>query len=112
MQGIVASRILGVSATPSRLGFQYAQRGLATVTNRSYGGLSDQDRIFQNLYGHHDFGLKGAMVRLLGNQDADTRHAVIGTVLVTLLTRVMSLLSTRSRPRVFVAAVVPAFRQA
>ncbi|KAJ2558358.1 NADH dehydrogenase [ubiquinone] flavoprotein 1, mitochondrial [Coemansia sp. RSA 1933] len=30
---------------------------------RKYGGLKDQDRIFTNLYGQHDFGLKGAMKR-------------------------------------------------
>jgi NADH dehydrogenase (ubiquinone) flavoprotein 1 len=26
-----------------------------------YGGLKDQDRIFQNLYGHHGADLKSAM---------------------------------------------------
>ncbi|KDN49598.1 NADH-ubiquinone oxidoreductase [Tilletiaria anomala UBC 951] len=41
-------------------------RGLATVTDapkRAYGGLRDQDRIFQNAYMRHDFGLKGAKAR-------------------------------------------------
>ena len=28
---------------------------------RTYGGLKDQDRIFQNLYGHHGADLKSAM---------------------------------------------------
>lgn len=28
---------------------------------RTYGGLRDQDRIFQNLYGHHGADLKSAM---------------------------------------------------
>lgn len=28
---------------------------------RKYGGLKDQDRIFQNLYGHHGADLKSAM---------------------------------------------------
>jgi hypothetical protein len=28
---------------------------------RVYGGLKDQDRIFQNLYGHHGADLKSAM---------------------------------------------------
>ena len=40
------------------------QRSLATVTDapkRTYGGLKDQDRIFQNLYGHHGADLKSAM---------------------------------------------------
>ncbi|KAI9296791.1 NADH-ubiquinone oxidoreductase [Neoconidiobolus thromboides FSU 785] len=38
-------------------------RGLASVVNRSHGGLKDSDRIFTNLYGYHDFQLKGAMKR-------------------------------------------------
>eukprot|EP00730_Choanoeca_flexa_P006321 TRINITY_DN12134_c0_g1_i1.p1 TRINITY_DN12134_c0_g1~~TRINITY_DN12134_c0_g1_i1.p1 ORF type:complete len:493 (+),score=104.81 TRINITY_DN12134_c0_g1_i1:93-1481(+) len=33
------------------------------VAARSYGGLQDQDRIFQNLYGQHDWGIKGAEKR-------------------------------------------------
>ncbi|KAJ2465258.1 NADH dehydrogenase [ubiquinone] flavoprotein 1, mitochondrial, partial [Coemansia sp. RSA 2320] len=37
----------------------YATEGAARV----YGGLKDQDRIFTNLYGQHDFGLKGALQR-------------------------------------------------
>ncbi|KAJ1984105.1 NADH dehydrogenase [ubiquinone] flavoprotein 1, mitochondrial [Dimargaris verticillata] len=41
---------------------------LATVasdanSSRRYGGLKDQDRIFTNLYGRHDWGLKGAQAR-------------------------------------------------
>lgn len=40
-------------------------RGLATVQDappkkRVYGGLRDQDRIFQNLYGHHGADLASA----------------------------------------------------
>jgi NADH dehydrogenase (ubiquinone) flavoprotein 1 len=40
-------------------------RGLATVQDppapkRTYGGLKDQDRIFQNLYSHHGADLKSA----------------------------------------------------
>ncbi|KAI9203875.1 uncharacterized protein BJ171DRAFT_475566 [Polychytrium aggregatum] len=42
--------------------------GLATVvpaaaTSRTYGGLKDEDRIFTNLYGRHDFKLNGALKR-------------------------------------------------
>lgn len=41
-----------------------AVRGLATVQDgspkRTYGGLKDQDRIFQNLYGRHAPDLKSA----------------------------------------------------
>ena len=29
-----------------------------------FGPLSDDDRIFQNIYGRHDFKLKGAMARV------------------------------------------------
>jgi len=39
---------------------------LATVTDppvRRYGGLKDQDRIFTNIYCHHNHVVKGAMVR-------------------------------------------------
>jgi hypothetical protein len=36
------------------------KRSLATVGPKtSFGGLSDNDRIFTNLYGRHDFKLKG-----------------------------------------------------
>lgn len=31
---------------------------------RSYGNLKDEDRIFTNLYGRHDWKLKGAMSRV------------------------------------------------
>lgn len=55
-----ASRI-STAATPSRT----QKRTLATVQDnpvqRTYGGLKDQDRIFQNLYGHHGADLKSAM---------------------------------------------------
>ena len=36
----------------------------AATPSRSYGGLKDEDRIFQNLYGRHDWRLKGAMSRV------------------------------------------------
>ncbi|KAI9159328.1 NADH dehydrogenase [ubiquinone] flavoprotein 1, mitochondrial [Blastocladiella emersonii ATCC 22665] len=44
---------------------QQARRTLATVSDapRKHGGLKDQDRIFTNLYGFHDFGLAGAQRR-------------------------------------------------
>lgn len=46
---------------------QQQRRGLATVQDglppkrTHFGGLKDQDRIFQNLYGHHGADLKSAM---------------------------------------------------
>ena len=33
-------------------------------TERVYGNLSDQDRIFTNLYGENDTGIKGALKRV------------------------------------------------
>lgn len=30
----------------------------------TFGGLKDEDRIFTNLYGRHDFRIKGAMARV------------------------------------------------
>ncbi|KAI8870614.1 NADH dehydrogenase flavoprotein 1 [Ramicandelaber brevisporus] len=55
----------------SQLRHSIQRRGLATVADqvhpvsapRSYGGLKDEDRIFTNLYGRHDFGLEGAKKR-------------------------------------------------
>jgi len=56
-----AATRLSTAATPSRT----QKRTLATVNDappkRVYGGLKDQDRIFQNLYGHHGADLKSAM---------------------------------------------------
>ena len=60
-----ASRLNGSAPSPQR----QQSRGLATVQDAPaqppkrthYGGLKDQDRIFQNLYGHHGADLKSAM---------------------------------------------------
>lgn len=57
--GCAASRL------PASISAQQQTRGLATVQDapppkRTYGGLKDQDRIFQNLYGHHGADLKSA----------------------------------------------------
>uniref|UniRef100_A0A6T6MGI2 NADH dehydrogenase [ubiquinone] flavoprotein 1, mitochondrial n=1 Tax=Timspurckia oligopyrenoides TaxID=708627 RepID=A0A6T6MGI2_9RHOD len=35
----------------------------ASAQPKSYGGLKDSDRIFTNIYGEHDTGIKGAMKR-------------------------------------------------
>ena len=55
-----AATRLSTAAAPS----QQQKRTLATVNDaapkRTYGGLRDQDRIFQNLYGHHGADLKSA----------------------------------------------------
>ena len=56
-----AARLSVAATTPSRT----QKRNLATVNDappkRVYGGLKDQDRIFQNLYGHHGADIKSAM---------------------------------------------------
>lgn len=74
MQGFVASRAAGLASKVSRTGItSTTTRGLATVTDapkRTHGGLRDQDRIFQNLYGHHDFRLKGAQVCNIYSSDS------------------------------------------
>jgi NADH dehydrogenase (ubiquinone) flavoprotein 1 len=55
-----AATRLSTAAAPTQ-----QKRSLATVNDaapkRTYGGLKDQDRIFQNLYGHHGADLKSAM---------------------------------------------------
>jgi len=38
-------------------------RGAQRITTRSFSGLKDQDRIFQNIYGEHDLSIQGAMRR-------------------------------------------------
>lgn len=40
-----------------------SSRPVAVVDKTSYGGLKDEDRIFTNLYGRHDWRLKGALQR-------------------------------------------------
>jgi len=65
-------RVLSSAAAASRIPVtpsvspQQQSRGLATVQDAPpkkthFGGLKDQDRIFQNLYGHHGTDLKSAM---------------------------------------------------
>lgn len=65
-----AHRVLPAATAAARLSTATApspqqKRTLATVNDaapkRTYGGLKDQDRIFQNLYGHHGADLKSAM---------------------------------------------------
>ena len=60
-----ASRVNRTTPKPNK----QQSRGLATVQDgpaqppkrTRFGGLKDQDRIFQNLYGHHGADLKSAM---------------------------------------------------
>jgi len=50
---------------PSPSGVPAANNGAVTLVTqvRSHGGLADEDRIFTNIYGRHDWRLKGAMSR-------------------------------------------------
>ena len=55
-----------LAATVNSSSLSSQHRTYATVQEgaapkRTYGGLKDQDRIFQNLYGHHGADLKSAM---------------------------------------------------
>lgn len=60
-----ASRFSAIQSPPPPP--RYQRRCLATVQDgpppkkTRFGGLKDQDRIFQNLYGHHGADLKSAM---------------------------------------------------
>ncbi|EGF81780.1 hypothetical protein BATDEDRAFT_31463 [Batrachochytrium dendrobatidis JAM81] len=63
---MTACRLVSVNTPLSRV----ITSGLATVASsskpaatRTYGNLSDNDRIFTNLYGRHDFKLEGAKKR-------------------------------------------------
>ena len=40
-----------------------AAEAAAPVAKTKFGPLADEDRIFRNLYGRHDWRLKGAMAR-------------------------------------------------
>lgn len=65
----LSNRLLPAACTASRAPVVRSRqrRGLATVQDAPppkkthFGGLKDQDRIFQNLYGRHDPSLKSAM---------------------------------------------------
>jgi len=67
-QAATGSNILSASASQisaSPTSGLTATTGAVTTVNqvRSYGGLPDEDRIFTNIYGRHDWRLKGAMSR-------------------------------------------------
>ena len=117
-----ASATSRINAAPSK---PSQRRNLATVQDdpppkrTHFGGLKDQDRIFQNLYGHHGADLKSAMrygdwyktkeIILKG-------HDWVGVTAVPLLfqMRLINCNSSflRSRPRACEVAVVLAFLQA
>ena len=49
-------------STASFLG-QQQNAAEAPPAKTKFGPLADQDRIFTNIYGRHDWGIKGAMAR-------------------------------------------------
>merc|ERR1711872_6454 len=60
---ILAASASQISASPTS-GLTATTGAVTTVNQvRSYGGLPDEDRIFTNIYGRHDWRLKGAMSR-------------------------------------------------
>lgn len=60
--------------------------GAAMQVGRTYGGLADEDRIFQNLYGEHGWRLKDAMkrVRLEGGGERDPGDFILSSHLPTI----------------------------
>lgn len=60
----VSAQVLSRAVAPATTGTQQQSRGFATVQDgapkRQYGGLKDQDRIFQNLYSRYPPDLKSA----------------------------------------------------
>ncbi|KAL2399182.1 hypothetical protein ABEF95_001806, partial [Exophiala dermatitidis] len=56
-----SSTTSSVAAATSSQNRTYATVQEGQPQKRRYGGLKDQDRIFQNLYGHHGTDLKSAM---------------------------------------------------
>merc|ERR1712168_106045 len=61
---LAASASASQAGTPTASGLTPATGAVTTVNQvRSFGGISDEDRIFTNIYGRHDWRLKGAMSR-------------------------------------------------
>ena len=65
MLSAAARRLPSAALTRSSL------RTLSVSSARSYGNLPDEDRIFQNLYGRHDWGVKGAEKRVRVGQEGE-----------------------------------------
>ena len=62
----LSRQLVGASRMASLAAPVVSTRGMAIDVDtggRTHGGLSDEDRIFTNLYGKHDPFLKGAMKR-------------------------------------------------
>ena len=55
------SRLLTIQCHSSGLSRFGQPQVLAVVPARNFGALKDEDRIFTNIYGRHDWRLKGAL---------------------------------------------------
>lgn len=56
------TRAWHIAARPCQLGVRFLSTG-QPEPKRSFGNMKDEDRIFTNLYGRHDWKLKGAIRR-------------------------------------------------
>lgn len=72
MAAVRAAKLARVSARAARMRLTPATyataRSFSVEGERTYGGMSDQDRIFTNIYGEHDPYLKGAEKRGIWSQ--------------------------------------------
>lgn len=92
---------------------------LRLIIQTKFGGLKDEDRIFTNLYGRHDWHIKGAMARVCSNlfiEKLERRKAfelrrVIGIRRKKLFSKVHLGLSMKLKRVVFVVVVEPVFHQ-
>merc|ERR1712013_691163 len=60
-QGLSSSLLKGVQGSAGACSQLVPSRGQATQTKTKFGPMADADRIFTNIYGRHDWRLKGAM---------------------------------------------------
>merc|ERR1711971_1540762 len=62
-QGLASNLLKGVQGSAGACSQLVPSRGQATQTKTKFGPMADADRIFTNIYGRHDWRLKGAMQR-------------------------------------------------
>merc|ERR1712158_162856 len=62
-QGLSSGLLKGVQGSAGACSQLVPSRGQATQTKTKFGPMADADRIFTNIYGRHDWRLKGAMQR-------------------------------------------------
>merc|ERR1712055_870927 len=62
-QGLASNLLKGVQGSAGACSQLVPSRGQVTQTKTKFGPMADADRIFTNIYGRHDWRLKGAMQR-------------------------------------------------